>query len=227
MQIRRVSGWVKRPTFDDNEITCALHFQFDSKNSILEQQQHLEAGNSRNDKINKMHVRTSACSIRSPPGDEKLKVGRKLCKWDPGWRGEGGWPIDPSIKQSTKCGNAVQSQSSIIPQNKTQHDNILSFSRRNMEIVDIWVASDLQRAKRTANAICRDTRGKKGRSQVFPFFERRAAIGRRLGDRLMDPVTSLEEGAAATESFGLADLERGGLVFVRSRPFRESRWFFL
>ena len=68
------------PTFDDNEITCALHFQFDSKNSILEQQQHLEAGNSRNDKINKMHVRTSACSIRSPPGDEKLKVGRKLCK---------------------------------------------------------------------------------------------------------------------------------------------------
>jgi hypothetical protein len=46
-------------------------------------------------------------------------------------------------------------------------------------------------------------------------------------DRLMDPVTSLEEGAAATESFGLADLERGGLVFVRSRPFRESRWFFL
>ena len=80
MQIRRVSGWVKRPTFDDNEITCALHFQFDSKNSILEQQQHLEAGNSRNDKINKMHVRTSACSIRSPPGDEKLKVGRKLCK---------------------------------------------------------------------------------------------------------------------------------------------------
>ena len=144
-----------------------------------------------------------------------------------GGGGRGGWPIDPSIKQSTKCGNAVQSQSSIIPQNKTQHDNILSFSRRNMEIVDIWVASDLQRAKRTANAICRDTRGKKGRSQVFPFFERRAAIGRRLGDRLMDPVTSLEEGAAATESFGLADLERGGLVFVRSRPFRESRWFFL
>ena len=43
-----------------------------------------------------------------------------------GGGGRGGWPIDPSIKQSTKCGNAVQSQSSIIPK---KQPNTAAFSR--------------------------------------------------------------------------------------------------